>query len=709
MGRITSIQSGVARNAVAAALVTVISGLIPGLSYAQENSAPPGWTCSRCLAADGWELDIKAGPAYVGDDDYKFGDYTGLDDDGVYLFGDALALYRDQEGHYVNFEGFTYSSDAGAFFLEGGRQGVYELRASYQAIPRRLFDATQTPYVSATASNLSLPAAWVRAPNTQGMTALGATLQPVSIKWDWDVYGFGVDYKPNSNWKVRADYTRREREGQRRSSGSFLFNAVEIAEPIDYTSDDLELAVSYGADWWQTSLTYYGSIFNNDNESLQWDNPFTSGAGADAGQQALAPDNESHQVSLAGSMTLPRRTTLNGQVSYGHMTQDEDLLPYTTNNLLGAGALPVNSADAEVDTLNVNLRAVSSPWRKVTFEGELRYNDFNNKTPVNPYSYVNTDSTLAPIPVSNAAYDYERRDIRLRGEYRLNSALKLQGGANTERFVRNRQDRIRTTTDRLWAGLRSRVGSGANVSAEAFIEDRGGSDYETVVNTAAQENPLMRKYNMADRERQGIKLNASVFKLQGVDFGWEFEYSKDDYDSTEIGLLETKYTRLGADISVLLRDEASFYASIYNEKIENDQANSQTFSTPDWSAQTDDKFTTATAGVTYPDVIGPLDATFEYTWSRAVGEISNNTSGLPGSFPDLRSKRQNIRAGLSYPYNKRLVFGFDYLFESLDSDDWALDGVGADTINNLLALGADSWNYNASVFYLSVRYQLKPH
>jgi hypothetical protein len=64
--------------------------------------------------------------------------------------------------------------------------------------------------------------------------------------------------------------------------------------------------------------------------------------------------------------------------------------------------------------------------------------------------------------------------------------------------------------------------------------------------------------------------------------------------------------------------------------------------------------------------------------------------------------------GLSYPYSERLTFGFDYLFESLDSDDWALDGVGADTISNLLALGADSWNYNANVFFLSMRYQLHP-
>jgi hypothetical protein len=91
-----------------------------------------------------------------------------------------------------------------------------------------------------------------------------------------------------------------------------------------------------------------------------------------------------------------------------------------------------------------------------------------------------------------------------------------------------------------------------------------------------------------------------------------------------------------------------------------------------------------------------------------VGETDNNTSGLESSFPDLRTKRHNIKLGLSYPYSKSLSFGFDYLYEKFESDDYALDGVEPDTVSNLLSLGTDSYNYNVSVFYLSMRYQLSP-
>jgi MtrB/PioB family decaheme-associated outer membrane protein len=465
--------------------------------------------------------------------------------------------------------------------------------------------------------------------------------------------------------------------------------------------------LSYSTDWWQTSITYFGSIFNNENDSLNWDNPYSSSTGVDSGQMALAPDNSSHQVSLAGSMLLPARTTLNGQLSFGRLKQDEDFLSYTTNTSIATSPLPVTSADAEVDTLNVNLRAVTSPWDKTTLEAELRYNDFDNKTAINNYNYVNTDSTIAPSPVSNSAYDYTRRDIKFRGEYRMNYNVKFHAGFDTQRFERNSQDRSHTTTNKLWFRTRSRIGSDTKVDIDLFTEKRDGSSYNTVENPATPENPLMRKYNMTNRDREGIKLQGTTYGGGTTDFGWEIEHSRDSY-SDSLGLSDSKYLRYGLNFTKLLNNYASAYASLYNERIDTDQNNSQSFSAQDWSATTDDTFTTATVGIIYPKIMGSIDASLDYTFSRSVGETDNDTSGLPSSFPDLRTKRHNIKLGLSYPYSKSLSFGFDYLYEKFESDDYALDGVEPDTVSNLLSLGADSYNYDVSVFYLSMRYQLSP-
>ena len=671
-----------------------------------EAPAPRDWTCGRCPSVVGWELDIEGGPAFVNEDAFRFGDGTGLDEQGAYFFGDLYARYRTEEAGYLVFEGYARGPDANALFIKAGKQSAYELRASIQSIPRRIFATSVTPYDGNGTDQLTLPADWVRAATTGGMTALNDAAEPVRLGWDRDIYGLGFDVSPTQRWKLRVDYTRQEREGLSRSSGSFFFNGAEFAAPVDDATDDLEVALNYAADTWQVGLTYFGSVFNNQYDDLTWDNPYASAPGADAGQLAQPPDNESHQVSLAGSMRLPARTTLNGQVSFGHMTQNSDLLPYTTNPLLPVNPLPTSSADAEVDTLNLNVRAVSSPWRNVTLEGELRYHDFDNRTPVNGYDYIVTDTVPAAVPVTSSAYDYERREIGLRGEYRLPAGMKMFAGFDNERYERNRQDRSRTTTNRAWFRLRTRLGQRADLDADLFAENRGGSEYTVTDNPAAPENPLMRKYNMADRERNGIRLRGSMYGGERVDFGWELEYSEDRYDNSALGLTDSDYLRLGADVTVLVGTQGSAYASLYNEKIGTDQRNSQSFAEPDWAATTDDRFSTVTLGLAYPGLLDTVDVSLEYTWMQSVGETENNTSGLVTSFPDLRHTRRNIKLGLSYPVSESLSFGFDYFFESVDSDDWMLDGVEPATIPNLLSLGADAWNYNVGTYYLSVEYRL---
>jgi len=547
-------------------LVFVAAALSFALVSASSAAEPDtsSWLCERCIGASGWELDIEAGPAWVADDVYRFGDYSGLDEKGTYLFGDFIGSYRDDDANYFAFEGYTRSKDATALFVKGGKQSLYELRASYQAIPRRIFATTATPYGGTGTSNLTLPTSWVRAPTTGQMTALADTLQPINIGWDWNIYGLGFDIKPGERWQFTTDYTRREREGVSRSAGAFYFDAVEFAAPVKYTTDDLEMALSYNSDNWQTSMRYFGSVFKNDNSSLTFANPYLAISGADTGQLALPPGNESHQLSLAGSLLLPARTTLTGQLSLGHLTQNADLLPYTTNPSLAGGTLPVASAGTEADTVNINIRAVTTPVSDWTFEGELRYNDFNNKTDINEYNYIVTDVIPAANAVNNTAYDYTRRDIKLRAEYRAFRSTKFLGGFDTERMERNRQDRSRTTTNRLWFRMRTRLAANADLDVDLFAEDRNGSVYEPVAKPGAAENPLMRKYNMADRQRNGIKLRGSVYPGERSDLGWEFEYGRDDYRTSEIGLEESSYVRFGGDFAYLLTDSATAYASLYN-------------------------------------------------------------------------------------------------------------------------------------------------
>jgi len=60
----------------------------------------------------------------------------------------------------------------------------------------------------------------------------------------------------------------------------------------------------------QVDLTYHVSAFDNNYNSLTWQNPFFATGAPTAGSMSLAPDNEFHQLSLTGGYTLPYRSRL---------------------------------------------------------------------------------------------------------------------------------------------------------------------------------------------------------------------------------------------------------------------------------------------------------------------------------------------------------------------------------------------------------------
>ena len=539
------------------------------------------------------------------------------------------------------------------------------------------------------------------------MTELGNALQQVKIERDWDIYQLGAAFTPASRWALDVNYRHQAREGNSISSGSFFFAATTFAAPVDDSTDELELSALYNGDTWQVSASYWGILFDNKVSSLTWDNPYTAQApGTDSGQLARAPDNESHQLKLAGSAFLPGHTTLTGQISVGQMNQNDAFLPFTTNTQIATAPLPSASANAKVDTTNLMLRVTSSPTRKFTIEGEFRSNERDNRTPEQVFNYVVTDVFNAPNSATNVAYDYERNDFRLRGEYRITPRIRVHGGYDFEEFERSFQERQSTETERFWGQIRARPIRQFDLDFKIYNEERDGSAYTPITNVPDPQNPLMRKYNMADRERRGIRANITGYATDRINLGLNAEYNEDEYTDSIIGMINNDFDhlRLGLDGSYLFRQDITLYGALFQENIEATQANSQTFSLPDWKGTTEDSFLTGNLGLQFPNLIGRWGANAQYLFTQSEGETINDTSGLVSRFPTLESKLQQLRLGFDFRYSESLSLQFNYQYERFRSGDWALEGVGPATVPNLLSLGADPVRYDAHVFFIGVRY-----
>jgi MtrB/PioB family decaheme-associated outer membrane protein len=682
-----------------------VSGSAVAPVRAQEAEPAEG-ECPLCVPSAGWELDTTFGPGYVTDDAYKFGDYTGLGEKGGYLFGDVFARWRGKNGGYSRLEGYRLGQDSRALFFEGGKQSRYELRAFYQEIPRRIYDTTQTPFLGVGTDDLTLPPGWVRGGTTQGMTALDASLQPVKIEEDWKVAGAGFTIRPATRWAFDVDYRRQEREGQGSQGGSFFFNASQLIRPIDYSTDQLDAKVGYAAHRWQLNLTYAGSVFKNENESLTWQNPYTPlpGAGTqDEGELAQPPDNQAHYIGLNGSVQLPARTLLSGQLSVGRQTQNEDLLPYTVNPAIAVNPLPRDTADAEVETTNANLRIVSSPARLFSIEGELDYYDRDNKTDMTDWDYVVTDWVPAGTPAENIAYDYTRTNANVRAELRANSRNRFHIGYDYQRYKRPQQEREETDTRRWWFKYNARPVRVADINIELYSESRDGSEYETITDVPVPQNPAMRLYNMADRERDGLRANISFTPTDRANIAVEYEYNDDDYNNSVLGLLTSNYQRYGLDLSLLLTERITGYIGLYNEEIDSEQAD-QNGANPIWNGFTNDQYWTGTVGLRIPRLTRRWGMNLEYTRAASKGEITIDNAGLQSQFPDLRSDLHQFKLGVDYAFSPAWSLQLGYWYEKFDTSDWALEGVEPDTVPNLLSLGADPFNYETSVIFLGARF-----
>ncbi len=679
------------------------------LATAQDAAAPDtsSWECKDCVVPSGWYQDYQLGVIGVSDTSARFGKYTGLNESGGYLAADLDVKWDGSSGRYLEILGTNLGLDSRFLGFEGGKQGSWKAWLWGDELPRYQFDDTATPYDGVGSNSLTLPSNWVRAGSTQGMTALDETLRPQDINQTRRTLGAGVTLLPWQKLDFTVDYRRTQMDDHRLQRGAFLTASTELTQPIEFTTDQVDVGLGYAGNSWNAKVSYLGSFFRNDEAGYAWDNAYTTG-NVDRGVQSQPPDNDFQQVSLSGAWHGPARTTLAGNIATGRMEQNEQFLPYTVNPNLSTQPLPRQNLDAEVDTTNVYLRATSSPWRPLRLNAEYRLDDRDNKTPADSYWYVITDAARARGgAVGNLPYGYERQTYAVDGDLRLARWFRVALGWDRNEMERNLQERLKTEADRYWTKLRVNAGGVFDTTLLIAHEDRDGTEYRTLTDARSPQNPLMRIPYMADRNRDEVEFRLGLIPSDAVNLGITSRWAENRYKQVEIGVRETRDLAWSVDGSLAFGDGNSLYGAYTRETIRSDQANSQSFSDPDWLGIAEDDFDTVVVGLLVPKLTQKLKLNVDYTYARSTGEIGigflNSTQG--GPFPNLKTNLNSLRVSLDYEWRESTTFRIGYWYERYRSEDWSLEGVQPATVSNLLSLGADPFNYDVSTFLVSFVYR----
>ena len=690
------------------------AGLLFGSDDYEKNSifltfATQGYPLFEPMISDfTTDGELGIGVLYLSQDAFRFGRYSGLTDDGAHWNGDLIARSTDGKSGYASITALDLGLDSRSIRIDWGSQGSYRAFVDYNQIPfkdfvgRSIFDGVGS-------TELTLPSGWPVADTTDGMAQLAGSLSEVEIGTTRKKLGVGtLLHATDGRWTLSLGYDTETKDGLTQMAGVNGIapgNALSamLPTPVDYTTNTLRASLGYLTDRSQLDLAYQSSFFYNNLEALAWESPFdaTGPRGTD-GSTSLPPDNQFHQLTLSGAHTLFGTTRLTGVASVAAMLQDEAFQADTVDPGR-RNSLPRDSLDGEVYLYNALLTLSSRPVRGLNLKASYRMQKRDNDTPRETYTYsVNDTTSNTTQTVSNTPYSYDKRTLKLDAGYRINRMARLSGDVSRETMERSPSEVDKTTEDKGKLKLQLKPLDNVQVSLSGGVASRTGSDYQTV----SGENPLLRKYNISDRDQVSTGMDISYQPIDRLSLNLNLERSDDDYDATRVGLTEAQQTSAMLDASYQASAEVSVYGYAGRQWLESHQAGSQDTGGPaaDWLVKNDDTVDSLGLGLRWKKD-DRLELGTDYTLSRSKGETrmqSSNTLPPLSQFPDLESNIHSLRVYADYQWRKDTKLKLSYRYEKYDADDWSIDGFQPASIPEVLLLGEVDPNYTQHVVGISL-------
>ena len=769
----------------------------------------------RELTTQASEIELGFLFNHIDGDPSAFAQYRGLDDDQFYVLGNIdifrRAPWDGESTQYYRLRGLNLGLDSRSVDAEYGHQGLFGLSFLFDELPVYKTQSARTFFLGAGSSNLTLPPGWVAGARadtplpgeatypTAFQTSIEDNLHTTDIGWKRRKLGGGLSVVLPADMEFAAHYSYETKQGDKLMGSTFGTNggnprSVIIPERIDYHTQQIDGALLYGGEHLQLALEYFGSAFDDDENSQTWMNPYTAG-GANAaagfqgptvgvipacvgeptcgiGQRSQPPDNWFNQIIASGGYDLPYQSRVTLRSAFSWATQDDDFLPYTINRVLTAvtqagvptngadlAALPRTSLNGEIFTSIVDFGIASRPLEKLRLDTGYRFERRDNDTPRDTYIYIPNDSQNQGTVEGGTArinlpYSLTRHEVSFDAGYALPLRSELGLGYEWELTKRDYQEVHELQANTLSAKLTSRPTSYLNTRFNYEHTWRDGSNYDgshplieghtpeniqedldgfalpasscalallTPEECLWENHPLLRKYYLANVHRDKVGALVTMLPREDLTVTLNVNWWNDDYYDTELGLTSAKHLSPGVDVAYMLNERLSTYAFYNYERRVSDMAGWEFGSVQQaldptrrwWSKE---KVHTHTAGTGFNleiirDRLG-LGVDYVFAWSNgAIDTVRDPASALttPVPFPDLLSRQHNVSVHADYRFTDQFSMRVGYLFQDLETNDWAYDGLGPTSITCsgnacVIGTGQKSPHYTANVVSWSLVY-----
>lgn len=340
-------------------------------------------------------------------------------------------------------------------------------------------------------------------------------------------------------------------------AGTPVIGSFDFGGRLDQRTTDMNAAAKWGTNRGSLRVQYDGSWFNNDVQTLVWDNPLRAtdspAAGSSQGRMALWPNSTLNAVSVTGTATLPARSRVTGYVSVGSWDQDQELLPFTINPAIAPIRLDRTTAEAEAQVIALNFSFTSRPTNRLWCNARYRRYDFDNQTPEFPVtSSVAYDQTLQTSLLGGTeAFGYIRSWIDADASYDLTSFATVRVGYGLEDVERNFRLVEHTTEHTLRASIDS---TGNNyVSVRGLYEHgtRTGSGLDEEVLDEIGEQVSLRQFDISDRNRDRFSAIVQATPVGQLGVNATIGVGRDERPDAYFGLqkAQTRFYSVGVDVA----------------------------------------------------------------------------------------------------------------------------------------------------------------
>lgn len=607
------------------------------------------------------ESSVEMGIGHVSSDNQRFGQYNGSKNDGVYGLLDLNLVRRDDaSGTWLKLTGRNLGLDNRELRFEHNRQGNWGYFVEYGLTPRHNPFDVSTRLVGAGAA----------AQTINGV----ATPYNLEMKTQRDALSLGLEKIFVGGFSVQVRFKNEEKDGARMygqgTSGAINF----LTDPINQTTRQLDVVLSYTGERLQLSGGYYGTTFENRNSLIN-----VTGGIAGQTPMALPPDNQSHQLYLAGGYNFTATTRGTFKVAYTHQTQNETFIVLPT--LSGRTDL-----GGVIDTKLFQAGITARPLPKLSLLANLRYEDRPDKTPVVLYN----------TPAGTQNGNNEPRSMRwLTGKaeasYSLPMGFRLTGGFDYDQKNRNFSP-VRVvsareeTEEKSWRAELRRSMSDTVTGALSYVHsDRDGSPFlTTFTNTGTFGANLIAPLHLADRRRDKIRLSVNWEPNDQLSLQFFADKAADKYESrTVLGMGPSKGTSNNYAVDAAYRFSSALQATAWYSRNETRDAHATCRTLT---------VVAATGAMTCPasqaanlrntgDAFGlgvrgkpmeRLEIGADISYSDIKDEYRQRalTGAAVTSLPDVSTKLTSLNAYATYAIRKNAGIRLNYIYDQVKTDDW---------------------------------------